>query len=115
MLGDVALIFKTSNETQAVVATPQIPELQRQEDLCELKASLVYMASTAYVVGPCLKTQNFMCKVYFSLPLRLHPLGQLKSRLPLQHYLQTTSRQGHNSHFGCVKARGIHHALRAVR
>lgn len=44
MLGDVALIFKTSNETQAVVATPQIPELQRQEDLCELKASLVYIS-----------------------------------------------------------------------
>lgn len=56
MLRDVALIFKASNETQAVVATPQIPELQRQEDLCELQVSLVYVASSAYVVGPCLKT-----------------------------------------------------------
>lgn len=55
------------------------------------------------------------CAVYFSLPLRLNPRGQLKSRLPLQYYHQTTTRQGHSSHSGCVKALGIHHALRAVR
>lgn len=75
---DVGPIFKTSKETQAVAATPQIPELQRQEDLCELKASLVYWLGQPLLWHPVSKHKT-------SCAVRLHPLGQLKSRLPLQH------------------------------